>query len=737
MDQKSKKTDHGQTRRNLAALLSETWEVITGFTQDDISTNKSNDINEPLNDIDAVAKIESGSFDKLDDNIDLQETLAYGGQGIVSKALDRKFNRIVALKSLNEEFKDNKEARRAFISEAMVNAQLDHPAIIPVYGIFEDNAQGLHLSMKLIRGKTLKYYLTQVCEFYFSLPHLVQIRRERKMIWKRLDVFLRVCEAISYVHHREVIHRDLKPENIMIGSFHETYVMDWGIAEYHANHTHNQNEKITGTLQYIAPEVINKQPFDHRSDIFLLGLILFEIVYLKPAFSKTPNYNEAVHKAQKCLFDPFTHQFGCKVDRDLKKIIEKALDPNPDMRYQSVKELENDIRSYSIGDEVKASPDGRIGKFIRVLRHRYKLLLGFCVLWLLLFTTVTSFALYQDINNRRVNHRRDRLMSQIYSQGIYSCNQFDRLFKEYEYLLTNIAHEASILLTVSPKEPARRWWYTLQDGQDPRTAPPGFSYSPAYGRNISFDNMLTVYPGAPEPPSAEIAMNMRQFYPIYKTLRKAVVNSLLAIANVDKTRIDDIIKYEIKPPMSIAFIGLENGFHAAYPFRTDYAPNYDTRERIWYKDAMKTPGQAAWGMPYVDTGEVRDIVISCSRTIDDADGKPIGAAGADIDLNSLLKFIRETGNIGSYVKNKFLVDKAGMVIADSNSNFNAIRTSTGELKFQSFPATDIFPDMWLKKNGWLFHNENGKNILYLYLEIKTLNWLYVERIDFKELMSSH
>jgi|GEM_PF-525925 tRNA A-37 threonylcarbamoyl transferase component Bud32 len=692
--------------------------------------------NEPIDPVATDDEVSGENFDDLDRHVRLQDEIARGGQACISRGLDRCFHRIIAVKSLHDKLKDKQDYRRAFISEAKVSAQLEHPAIIPVYGIYEDGKEGLHLTMKLIRGRTLKEYLERSRLHYRKMPRLARKRHERILLWKRLDIFQRVCEAIAYVHYRNVIHRDLKPENIMIGNFNETYVMDWGIAEYQKHSNSTWSGKIAGTLQYIAPEIINKQPYDERSDIFLLGLILYEVTFLKQAYAPSQSKEEAIYKAQHCLIEPYSHHFKCRVDKDLKMIIAKAIAPDPAKRYQSVKDLEKDLKAFNLGNEVSANPDNVFSRLLRKVRLHYKMLLFFSMVLLFSFTALIALALHREVDFRRLSAKKDRAMAEVYSRGLYSCSRFDRQFRDYEYLLSTIASEAALLYKADRVQNVETRIYTLQDLKSPETAPPDYTYSPMFQEKISMDYAIFIYPGHPGPPQPEYVRMMSVLYLLKDGLRAAVVDSLPGVLpeNTDAAEANQIIRNVSKPSISRVYAGFQNGLHITYPSRASVNENYDPRDREWYKAALKTPRQAIWSSPYVDSGERKDIVITCARAIVDNFNRPLGVAGADIVLGQLLKILNETGNTGVFVKNKFLVDDTGRVIADSTGKLLATRVGDDRLEFNQFPYAQFLPQMWEERNGWLFSEEDGVDYLYFYLEIESLHWLYIERIDFNQLL---
>ena len=315
--------------------------------------------------LDASSHLES-SLDSLDAKYALLTQFAEGGTASVSIARDRNLRRLVAVKSLKKDSEDKPEKLDAFITEAKVSAQLDHPGILPIYGLFRDPQNGIHLVMKLVDGKTLREYLQNLVLNYRvrgvkSLNEGVQLR-------KRLELFLHVCDTIAYAHHRGVIHRDLKPENIMIGKYREVYVMDWGLAKVVSSDEKppSPESTISGTARYFPPEVLLKKPLDLRSDIFTLGLILQEIVTLRDAV-KGRDLKEIIDHILKGQIEPIRHHFGRKIHPSLCAVIRKATAYRLEDRYQTVDDLSEDLRRYLGGLSVSARPDNLWDKTKRLL----------------------------------------------------------------------------------------------------------------------------------------------------------------------------------------------------------------------------------------------------------------------------------------------------------------------------------------------------------------------------------
>ena len=310
-------------------------------------------------------------LDELDVKYALLKEFAQGGTSRVSIARDRNLGRLVAVKSLKNE--DDKDGLlfTSFVTEAKVTAQLDHPGIIPIYGLFRGEGKEIHLIMKLVNGKTLREYLRNTTLNYRMRG--IETFDEGMMLRRRLEIFLRVCETISYAHHRNVIHRDLKPENIMIGKYMEVYVMDWGIARIIAEDEEverpSSTERIMGTSRYFPPEVLRGDLPGPRSDIFTLGLILQEIVTLQYAIVGKDAQEHMKHIADGDIA-PIEHLFHWKIDKALKAVIQKSTAYWPDERYQTVDEFAEDLRRYMAGLPVTAAPDNIWSKFMRWLFDR-------------------------------------------------------------------------------------------------------------------------------------------------------------------------------------------------------------------------------------------------------------------------------------------------------------------------------------------------------------------------------
>jgi serine/threonine protein kinase len=299
--------------------------------------------------------------------------MARGGMGSIRKVFDNNLQRTIAMKVLFPEHKDDQKIRQRFAEEAQIMGQLEHPNIVPVHDYGEDDGTR-YFTMYYVRGKTLTDLLKE------QTPD-----DARENIFRFLNIFLRVCDAVAFAHSRGVIHRDLKPDNIMVGNFGEVYLMDWGIARL-LNRSGGQvpeqmtrtivmsaigtsvdeiapvqikreappqdeTGQIIGTFFYMAPEqaLAELERIDERTDVFLLGGVLYEILTQQPPYLGS-NVVDIVRQAQACqVLRPELIAPEANIPKALADICMKCLAADPAARFQSALELKKAIETFLKG----------------------------------------------------------------------------------------------------------------------------------------------------------------------------------------------------------------------------------------------------------------------------------------------------------------------------------------------------------------------------------------------------
>ncbi len=266
--------------------------------------------------------------------------LGAGGMGMVTAAEQVRLGREVAVKSLKPERCDGAAARE-LVREAWLTGRLEHPNIVPVHDIEFDANELPLVVLKRITG----------VEWAKLLDDPDQVRRqfgaEDLLAWN-LTILLQVINALRFAHSREVIHRDLKPSNVMIGSFGEVYLLDWGLAVSLRDDDLRVPRAcdavgMAGTPVYMAPEMLGTGdfPLSERSDIYIVGAVLFHIVTGAPPHTGS-SMIEIVGKI--ALSQP---AFPAHVPSELVRICQRAMAANPADRYPSLTELRHDLSIYT------------------------------------------------------------------------------------------------------------------------------------------------------------------------------------------------------------------------------------------------------------------------------------------------------------------------------------------------------------------------------------------------------
>jgi serine/threonine-protein kinase len=281
-------------------------------------------------------------------NLKLYPELGRGGMGRIHPATDRNLLRHVALKRLAKELARESFYRDGFIAEAQITGQLEHPNIVPVHELVVDPKGVPYFTMKLVQGEPFHHWLADPDRPVGSTDRLEE----------GLEIFIKVCDAIAYAHHRGVVHRDIKPDNIIVAGFGQVYVMDWGLAKLTrtrpASGAGAQMEAPgpVGTPAYMSPEQARGNPseMDDRSDVFGLGAILYEIVTGKVPYGSERDPDRIIELAKDGRVVPIVEAArGIGVSKRIRAIIEKATHPKPAARYQTVVELQKEVHHFLLG----------------------------------------------------------------------------------------------------------------------------------------------------------------------------------------------------------------------------------------------------------------------------------------------------------------------------------------------------------------------------------------------------
>ncbi len=313
---------------------------------------------------------------------------AKGGLGKVSVALDEELHREVALKEILPQHADNEDHRSRFVREAEITGGLEHPGVVPVYGLGKYPSGRPFYAMRFVRGDNLK---EAIDEFHAESDDKRRWVGERGLrLRKLLGRFIDVCNTMEYAHNRAVMHRDLKPANILLGKYGETLIVDWGLAKNleqeepstdldrqplrvssSASSVATQLGAVVGTPAYMSPEQAEGmiELLGPPSDVYSLGATLYHLLAGRPPF-EAANIGAVVRNVAKGKFPP-PRQVNRTIPRALEAICLNAMQRQPADRYPSAAALAEDIERWLADEPVrawKAPLPIRIGRWMR--RHR-------------------------------------------------------------------------------------------------------------------------------------------------------------------------------------------------------------------------------------------------------------------------------------------------------------------------------------------------------------------------------
>jgi serine/threonine-protein kinase len=279
------------------------------------------------------------------------DELARGGMGAVKTVFDEVLQRRMAAKTMHARTYEHLILVHGFLREAQVTGQLDHPNIVPIHELGRDDRGQLYFTMKLVEGQSLKAVIG-------GTP-----ASDHDRLFNLLEIFIKVCDALSLAHSRGVIHCDIKSANVMVGEYGQVYLMDWGGAQLLSPRPGVDTSKwvrdalpplppsetqglVFGTPSYMSPEQASggRLPLDERSDVFSMGALLYEIMTGRPPY-QAKTAMEALLLAQQCHVVPPDMFVGAAAvfPRELVRIVMKALQGRPVDRYQTVTDLKFDI----------------------------------------------------------------------------------------------------------------------------------------------------------------------------------------------------------------------------------------------------------------------------------------------------------------------------------------------------------------------------------------------------------
>ncbi|MEM6468581.1 MAG: serine/threonine-protein kinase [Planctomycetota bacterium] len=316
--------------------------------------------------IDRLLRISDSDWTEIDDlprvdGFQLIRTLGHGGTGIVYEAIELQLNRRVALKIIPGVWDTTTKAYARFIIEAQAAAKLEHPLIVPVYRIGGGDGVGASrfLAMRFVDGVSLAE----------------RLRKSRPTVSEAVEWMIDCCDAIHHAHECGVVHRDIKPSNLLVDDSNQIMVTDFGLAQLRDRDIGSQFSSLTetgncvGTLAYMSPEQSAAEPVDERTDVYSLGLTMFELLTGRRALEGS---SAAEIDAQRMRLPGLSiHSVDPELPTELEKVIYKATAQDLKLRYRNAELFREDLQRFAYGQPVLAAKPSiflRGSKWVR--RHR-------------------------------------------------------------------------------------------------------------------------------------------------------------------------------------------------------------------------------------------------------------------------------------------------------------------------------------------------------------------------------
>lgn len=381
----------------------------------------------------------------LDERYEIIELIGSGGMANVYKALCHRLNRYDAVKIMRDETAANTELRRRFRAESQAVAMLSHPNIVSVYDVsHSDDVE--YIVMELIDGITLKQYLQKKSVLDPS---------------EVLDFTIQTAKALEHAHSKGIIHRDIKPQNIMLLKDGMIKVADFGIASLENTIEENNGETV-GSVHYIAPEQARGEAPDARSDIYSLGIVMYEMLTGKLPYVGNSDVEVAVKHMNT---DPVTpRDIVPSIPEELERICLKAMNSNIDERYQSASEMLADLEEYKsqslaahvLEDSEAVLIDSEEPPRRRAKRSRRskKIALSSGILAVLLFIIIGFVFLngyfLKDLFSDPVKVKVDNFVGRYY-EDVINDKDYKKIYDFKVMFKVDLEHEYGIILSQDPE----------------------------------------------------------------------------------------------------------------------------------------------------------------------------------------------------------------------------------------------------------------------------------------------
>ncbi|MGB7346906.1 MAG: serine/threonine-protein kinase [Pirellulaceae bacterium] len=359
-------------------------------------------------------------------DFDLVRQIGRGGMGVVFEAIQRSLGRRVAVKVLPKSLLMDQSQLTRFEREARTAAALHHTNIVPVFGVGED--QGFHyFVMQCIDGRGLDRVISEGGDRELDPLQVARLGRQ-------------AASALDYAHVQKVLHRDIKPANLIVNKDGDLWVTDFGVAKAIESEAVTRTGDVVGTLRYMAPEQILGVN-DFRSDIYSLGVTLYELLAGRPAMDDA-SIRSAIVSRRPITSPPPIRQLNPAVPRDLETILHTAMAIDPSDRYQSAGAMAEDLERFTQGETISVRPLSFVESSLRWAK-RNPALAAFSSLSILLLLGVAATSLTGYLHAQDLLHREQLARNDAEQTAEMAAGALDQLFQRFADATGGERHSSS------------------------------------------------------------------------------------------------------------------------------------------------------------------------------------------------------------------------------------------------------------------------------------------------------
>ena len=673
----------------------------------------------------------------LEDRFEIERKLAKGGRYEVSIGEDIGLERQVAVYSLRDEKLMDPDERDSFIAEAEISAQLDHPSVLPVYSINRDYRGGLHSAVKLTDGTDLRKYLERITSHYRSAGF--HKSEEAASLSFRLELILGISDGLVYAHSRNVVHANLHPQNILIGEYHEVYIKGWGYARFltaqgETAPTKRKPPEITDP-RFVAPELISGADPSIRSDVYSLGMLLYELVTLHPPFPDAPA-PEILEHIGNGIRPTIEHRFGGAgaIDPDMRAIIQKAIDPDPEKRYSSVQELAEDIRRFLHSDEVSVRRISLSKRFAKLIRAHHRRMFFFFLTLICLLGALVAYNIFNEVRLAQISYLDDHVLGKAQSACRKTAHQFNLQAEKFNAMLESVKFETEFLLSHHMETNDNNGAEYLASPDDEAvagTAGIHTEYSPSYGDSVSFRKIETGRANDLKDPDFTRLGLLQPT--LFRYMLQAPLNAGASRESTDKQihsltqNLSPIYRFEIL---------LADGAALLYPY-TVKSESASAHEAEWYRDTISSPtGSAVWHLPArlgnAVSGAER-VVLPVSIPLGPPDA-PLGAAAVLVSGRYIDRILNEADNLPLGIESQYFIAKDGGIKMERVNN-GVGKPPTVNLEKGQYPDPWLMEWMTGREYGAAIRKEPGGPFVYCFAFVPAMEEWYVEKIRLREFLA--